>query len=151
MIKSQRPWPLDHEAGHVKKKYNKSRLENDLHKDNYHNNSLSYSVPAILEATSTLNPGYHVLAIFKTFILLSQLHLSLFKYPPKFLISSLILPLNISLQAVSIFCSCKEFICRLNKISVAIIVRLWVKHKGKQRGHLDETKCARTLKQSEMK
>jgi hypothetical protein len=50
---------------HVKK-YNKLHLENAVNKNNYHNNTLSYSVSAILEATSTLNPGYHVLAILKS-------------------------------------------------------------------------------------
>jgi len=44
-------------------KYNKSHLEKAINKNNYHNNTLWYSVPAILEVTSTLNPGNHVLAI----------------------------------------------------------------------------------------
>jgi hypothetical protein len=48
-----------------------------------------YSFPATLEATSTLNPGYHVLAISKSFIFLRHLHLSLFKYMHKFLIYEL--------------------------------------------------------------
>jgi len=59
-------------------KYNKSHLKNAVNKNNYHNNTLSYSVPAILEATSTLTAGYHVITIFKSLILLCHLHLSLF-------------------------------------------------------------------------
>ena len=69
----------------INKNNNKSHLQSAFNKNNYHNNSLPYSVPAILQATSTLNPGNHVLAIFKTFIFLCHLHLSLFNYLPKFL------------------------------------------------------------------
>ena len=58
-----------------------------------------------------------------------RLHLSLFKYLPKCLICALIQPLNIFLQSVclfvfNIYCSCKEVICRHNKIFIAIFVRL---------------------------
>ena len=67
-------------------KYNKFHLEKVINKNNCHNNTLSYSVPAILEVTSTLNPGNHVLAIFKTFVFLCHLHLSFFKCLPKYLI-----------------------------------------------------------------
>ena len=59
---------------------------NAVNKYNYHNNTPSCSVPAILQATATLNPGNHVLAIFKPLIFLCHLHSSLFKYLPKFLI-----------------------------------------------------------------
>ena len=58
-----------------------------------------------------------------------HLTFSLFKYLPKFLICALIKALNIFMQSVclfvfNIYCSCKEVICRHNKIFIAIFVRL---------------------------
>jgi len=52
------------------RKYNKSHLENAVNNSNYHSNTLLYTILAVLEATTTLNPGINVINIFKSFILL---------------------------------------------------------------------------------
>ena len=90
-------------------------MQNTVNKNNYHNNSLPYSVPAILQVTSTLNPGNHVLAIFKTFIFLCHLHLSLFKYLPKFLIYILYIHVTVH----------RKRVLTLNNQPVALIVQIY--------------------------